>query len=89
MIETNTPGPWTIKKSPSGNLFIYAPDRKEPVAGVAYLSGNGAATAALIAASPELLDALERVLREAEFLCPNTEWPFARAAIKKAKGEQP
>ena len=88
-----TPGPWHVSK---GRRVVWVKAGHQNVAGV-YMGSYPArygetdlANARLIAAAPELLDALDRLLN----------WPrvfdglraedvaFARAAIAKATGEQ-
>ena len=78
---THTPGPWKINN-----------DELLSTHGV---YGDGffiaevilAEDAHLIAATPELLDALERILEQAEQYGHKSENDAARAAIAKAKGE--
>lgn len=53
-----TPGPWEIRQLPSANFFIYGIDKKNPICGVSYVP-DGEANANLIAAAPELLEALK------------------------------
>ena len=89
----HTPGPWHVSK---GRSVVWVKAGHQDVAG-AYMGSYPArcgeqdlANARLIAAAPELLEALDRILN----------WPrvfdglraedvaFARAAIAKATGEQ-
>jgi hypothetical protein len=54
-------GPWSVRKSGTGRTAIVAADNLE----VAFIFRNqrfGAGNAGLVAAAPDLLDALERVL---------------------------
>ena len=81
----HTPGPWTVD-----NQYIHGPD------GIRFLAvagdGAGQSNARLIAAAPELLDALEAVLPDLEHYVathgpgPDKRLALARAAIAKASG---
>ena len=76
---SHTPGPWEF--DPIDRVVV------KGSAEIAYMgwSANGA-DARLIAAAPELLEALEEVLGW-ETLCPVETYEMARAAIAKAKGD--
>lgn len=89
----NTPGPWKIEfhkgHAYGPRMVICAPDHEHRVA-VISLNGapNGfeeiaAANAYLIAAAPELLEALENLVSVYDGL--GGHWDQARAAIAKAK----
>ena len=103
-MNTHTPGPWacefheTAAGTPFGivvggkgkgglmdTVICHAPDyRDEPVSYKAFKSAN----ARLIAAAPELLEALQECL-ECEFaVTDKAAIAKARAAIAKAKKEQ-
>ena len=77
---THIPAPWHFDRN-RDEITIYA-DNDWPIA---HLIGFGhAGTARLIAAAPELLDALKHCVIE------RSEWlDEARAAIAKATGDQP
>lgn len=92
----HTPGPWHAGKSAGyethGQMLIN-PEADGRTIAVVY---NGAANARLIAAAPELLEALQRAESAlAHFIskeyAPHRPWTdtldHARAAIAKAKGE--
>lgn len=77
----HTPGPWkitaasfTIKAAAVGTVVYGNPDNP-----------NRLADARLIAAAPDLLEALKGVLRVADRA--TTEFDAARAAIAKAEGK--
>ncbi len=81
----HTPAPWVFEKGQVGNKS----DANLPILPVATietyaLSGDSAeANARLIAAAPELLEALELAVKN-----PDGQWyDVAQAAITKAKGE--
>lgn len=86
----HTPGPWTVEKTDS----VYGSVDGGPVARVK-LTGNAcdAANAALIAAAPELLAALEAMVAHCEVMGHRNggvegyaAFDLARAAIAKARG---
>lgn len=101
-----TPGPWTVDASGGGVEFVVAaPDPEAPedpwsvalVFGFCGYAGDTPANAHLIAAAPDLYEALERLIGFAESAEARTLvgdegclWPmeFARAALAKARGEQ-
>jgi len=79
------PGPWSrYNDGPCPNIFIESTKGGSvcKIANNSYAEAN----AHLIAAAPELLEALEAVIDYA----PHEEFPFTaqvKAAIRKAKGE--
>ena len=90
---SHTPGPWTVKR----RFDVYQDTQKPGVGGTFVASTKGVselpesinhvceADAKLIAAAPELLAALERIV-DAERLTSD-RFRQAREAIKKATGE--
>jgi hypothetical protein len=110
METKHTPGPWTAHRlttraCPGWAEYDIHSEQKEHGRHATYFcyynDEQGDANAALIAASPRLLAALERAERElswaVEQQCPNTPWANQdganalaeiRAAIAAAKGEQ-
>lgn len=97
----NTPGPWIVKQTSSGNPFVYEGATGKTVAGVALVKKDcdreeSEANARLIAAAPELLAALERTADVLEYYNENKGptrdsalcdlFAIARAAIAKARG---
>ena len=87
----HTPGPWTISDEigEMNGRIIY--DEEYGIGEAWDLNGNpeNAANAHLIAAAPDLFEALESLLSELDF---TETYPFpseakARAAIAKAKGQ--
>ena len=92
MSEGFTPGPWVVERADDaycianvGNLVIM------PCAGKVK-HDNAEADARLIAAAPDLLEALEMIVAEADSYTARTGKPVynwldqARAAIAKARG---
>jgi hypothetical protein len=82
---THTPGPWKEKRK----LAIYSAD-DEPICAVfpAETEGQSAANARLIAAAPDLLEAL-RGFHPSQIKAPGElarAWEVAKAAIAKAEG---
>ena len=94
MEKKHTPGPWEVRKTASGNPFIYAGQLN--VAGVAMVragvdSATAEANARLIAAAPEqnkaLIDLLELVEELDCLAAANDPRAIAaRSAIAKAIG---
>ena len=101
----HTPGPWAARElfedgdeAQSMGLFIYeernAYDHREPVASLPGIGREDFANAQLIAAAPDLLHALNLMLREHDALqiaegSTEDRWPaatLARAVISKATG---
>lgn len=107
MTTTHTPGPWRIGKC-YGAVVADVPvnagldnDHAEAYGGHLIAESIAVCNRPLIAAAPELLEALQRLLdlpvakEELRYLdrgigtaTPNAAWMEARAAIVKAKGEQ-
>lgn len=87
----NTPGPWIVKQTSSGNPFVYEGATGKTVAGVALVKKDcdreeSEANARLIAASPELLAALEKIEYLAGCIAEPKLQQIARIAIAKARG---
>ena len=91
----HTRGPWTAAEIRLGYDQIIRGADQGPVALVqlaGYTKGTAAANARLIAAAPNLLDALEACLKEYEartWTDPASGGPSAaaRAALRQARGE--
>lgn len=100
-VTGHTPGPWQAGRSDMATIvdgyeskWIYAGDTYVAVAsGVMLGWGEVIANANLIAAAPDLLAALERIVNECRVYCEGSEdidnyaVDQARQAIRKAKGE--
>lgn len=92
-MNKHTPGPWLFSSYKSGNSVIVIDGKEFDVATVNY--PNRDANAHLIAAAPELYEALDGLLaditeyQEINFLGgENNHWQVrARAALAKARGE--
>lgn len=90
-----TPGPWRVSEK-RGDLIDIRHNNNEPgaislnlahvVARLSWLK-EAEANARLIAAAPELLEALLDALHTYDKHGEYSEWDFARAAIAKALGE--
>ena len=88
----HTKGPWEVDELKSGNLFIQGNSRDYTVAQVLknhYVDDEiHKANAKLIAASPDMLEALEGMLQAYEGDAGDTDSPAcikARAAIEQAR----
>jgi hypothetical protein len=96
MSETKfTPGPWRVCNG-YGRVWIDAPDTKYSERDRDYtriiLGGDDYEDAHLIAAAPELYEAVVRMVAWAEDwhegkTHPYDDWQFAKAALAKARGE--
>jgi hypothetical protein len=92
-MSTHSPGPWSIANDADGwDNIVDADDRR--IAEVDSCSGGKDPDARLIAAAPELLEALELMLSQygcacGQRGCNRCEYSqIAREAIQKARGEQ-
>ena len=93
----HTPGPWKCSQHLGHFSWSVHMDAGDRGRGSTIVDGVGGidreqrlANARLIAAAPDLLEALEAALRKIEWILP-VEWDVMRqinAAIAKAKGEQ-
>lgn len=88
-----TPGPWVASKSVRSIGPVSKDDDQSygmilPVAWVEFdeRPGHHQANANLIAAAPELLEALQDALHAHDKHGEHVEWDFAREAIQKALG---
>lgn len=89
METKHTPGPWDCIGG-----AVYANDGQTPIAYMDRVSGNGTSpverdqNAHLIAAAPELLEALQNLVANCREICPGMpNMMQAEAAIKKALGQ--
>ena len=92
MTLQHSPGPWSIANDADGwDNIVDADDRR--IAEVDSCSGGKDPDARLIAAAPELLEALELMLSQYNCSCGQrgcNRWKYsqiAREAIRKARGE--
>lgn len=91
--ERFTPGPWAINTGAEDDgVYVYIEEIESPHGMVAWARDIGdelvttEPDAHLIAAAPELYEALECVLRVADR--QTVEFDAARAALAKARGER-
>lgn len=84
----HTPAPWYF--SNEGVLRVRAKDDDEVVCSYAGYENceREYANAKLIAAAPDLLEALQDAIHAYDKHGEHPEWDFARAAISKALGEE-
>jgi hypothetical protein len=93
----HTPGPWRINTAiRAGEFDVKDANSSGGHAPIAKVRGDkrrtanqALANARLIAAAPDLLEALKDMLPELESIGPLEKFERARAAIAKATGEQP
>jgi hypothetical protein len=92
-MSNHTPGPWEIKRHFDPGYKNISAQKHTALAQVVWCmededrSPSCEANAHLIAAAPELLEALEAlVLDESKEYIPTRLWDVARSAIAKAKG---
>ena len=86
-MSKHTPGPWFSQYDDNG---FYEIGSESVTFTLAFTYGEGdtdEANARLIAAAPDLLEALQDVLLELESIGPMEKIDRARAAIAKATGE--
>ena len=93
-MSKHTPGPWGIERHYDPGYKFISAKKHTALAQVVWCmededrSPECEANAHLIAAAPELLEALEAlVLDESKEYIPTRLWDAARAAIAKAKGQ--
>ena len=79
-MSKHTPGPWRV-------IGAGWDERGDAQYTLRDVKAIGAADARLIAAAPDLLAALKRVLSDDEVALSRPDYEFARAAILKAEGE--
>lgn len=86
----HTPGPWRVVPTGAGNVLIQSDSVSQTVATVH--GAEQAANARLIAAAPELLEALQLavgIIENHPAMGAMAVPPSFRAAIAKAEGREP
>lgn len=93
-MDKHTPGPWHLTKGLYGKedeITIWGVKNEEGCSGfigtLGNMQGEDEANANLIAAAPELLEALEILVKQPDTYSVEKAFVKARAAIAKAKGE--
>ena len=93
-MSKHTPGEWNITRGPTGRVVVVFPNGITIDCGDAQIATNRA-NARLIAAAPDLLEALEGLLEYEPPHCPcgsegcnatAAVWARAHATLAKAKG---
>lgn len=90
MENKHTPGPWYAEsghEQQNGQLYWQVTDGNDAIMQnqFCWCHGSQEANARIIAAAPDLLEALDRAVAEFD---SNTDWRMvARAAIAKARGQ--
>jgi hypothetical protein len=84
-----TPGEWSVFYGTNGTVVLNEDDEmivsaRNAISGPSEQNAN----ARLIAAAPDLLEALQDALHAYDKHGEHSEWDFARAAISKALGEE-
>lgn len=90
MSAQHTPGPWVAKYSVHFKRFQIVDVMGEVCASVSIYGANPDANARLVAAAPELFEALQLLLDardEGDVASWSSVWDAAEAAIAKARGE--
>ncbi len=84
----HTPGPWMLLKGSSWHIWpdVGVQNQHNLIADVRF-SPEGDANARLIAAAPDLLAALNRLLATDEDHETVEDWAAAKAAVEKAEGK--
>ena len=86
MKPTHTPGPWHITTNTvPGQFCTYTKVRDREDGVIAVMHVNECANARLIASSPDLLAALERL---AHPMADDEDLEYAREVIARAKGQR-
>jgi len=80
-MKTHTPGPFPLKITQADDFFVIITNQ-----GNHYAKTFDPTASHLIASAPDLLSALERL---AHPMADDDDLDFARAIIRKAKGQQP
>jgi hypothetical protein len=83
-MSAHTPGPWSVEDDTPFSLWVSCPDGKNPLH-QNRLNRDRLANARLMAAAPELLEALESIVASSA-LTDTQLWADARDAVAKAKG---
>ena len=100
MKTKHTPGPWIVKQVPQDryvtDLHVARQDNEGSYVAIidkVFNSQSATANARLIAAAPEMLEALEKIketldiIKGGEFFAMNYELLLVNRAIAKAKGD--
>lgn len=93
LMKTHTPAPWSLLESPSGGMILVRPPRPgEKYAPQSHIQIVPKEDAYVMAAAPELLQALEDILANGgttsgEWV-PKASYDRAKAAVVKARGQQ-
>lgn len=92
-MSAHTPGPWVIKPAASTKVYLIDSPKGNAIGEIVYADTRNPADARLVAAAPELLAALEAIVKsladqDDEGLIEHAQQMIdARAAIAKARGE--
>lgn len=86
-MNKHTPGPWEVKTNSIGNPTVESSSSMFIICHTPLATNETRCNARLIAAAPEMLEALEHIIQTPEYshLYPGTK-ELAEAAINKARG---
>jgi hypothetical protein len=87
---THTPGPWVITGDIVNNYFVVGrlqSDRRSFLHIALVPDAVGKGTASIVAAAPDMLEALENLENDDNYI-PDHAWKMVQAAIAKARGAE-
>jgi hypothetical protein len=88
MSAKHTPGPWAVSDERHGNFYVRDAAGQQLIwlgNSSRFKPGENGANARLIAAAPELLEALENIENDDGHI-PESIWSMVKEAIAKAEG---
>jgi hypothetical protein len=84
MNTNHTPGPWTLNPAQSTRVDLIDNHKGEAIGEIVWVDVRNPADARLIAAAPELLEALKYCRQKIAYMQANGEWYSPGKAIEKA-----
>lgn len=83
----HTPGPWSLSPGRSTRVDLIDDKNGHAVGEIVWVDARKPADARLIAAAPDMLEALEEIMKTIAGCQTEFYYQLARAAIAKAKGK--